>query len=142
MLKLIRNNKKSVSPVIAVVLLIALTVAAGAIIWTIVLPLLQPKETLTLTSTIQSTYNSAGIVWKGTLEASTTGTINSVKITLANGTEITATTNYTNSISQGANTYTFYFLSKNLSAGSGTITITWTPTSGTSTTYSFDINYS
>ncbi|RMG38709.1 MAG: type IV pilin, partial [Methanobacteriota archaeon] len=36
MIKLMRNHKKSVSPVIAVVLLIALTVAAGAIIWTIV----------------------------------------------------------------------------------------------------------
>ncbi|RMG41891.1 MAG: type IV pilin [Methanobacteriota archaeon] len=138
-----RNHKKSVSPVIAVVLLIALTVAAGAIIWTIVLPLLEPTETLTLTNKISSDWDSTSKVFtfKGTFDASSAGTINSVVLDVNGGSSITAETNSSSSVVAGANTLTFYFTVTS-GAGSGSITITWTPDGGSSTTYTFDVTWS
>ncbi len=147
MIKLLRNHKKSVSPVIAVVLLIALTVAAGAIIWTIVLPLLEPTETLTITNTISSETNTTGLIWKGTFDATSAGSISSVVLDVSGGNSVTGAVIDDNgltvtsaTISSGANTLRFYF-SGVTTAGSGTITITWTPDGGSSTTYSFEVTW-
>lgn len=144
MIKLLRNHKKSVSPVIAVVLLIALTVAAGAIIWTIVLPLLEPTETLTLTNTISSDWNPTNKVYtfKGTFQASSAGTINGVVLDINGGSSLPAASgNFTTAVSQGANTFEFTW-SGVPAAGSGSITITWTPEGGSSTTYTFPVTWS
>jgi flagellin-like protein len=46
--KLILKRKKAVSPVIATILLIALTVTAAAIVYFVVVPLLQKKPQLTI----------------------------------------------------------------------------------------------
>ncbi len=46
--KLKLKKKKAVSPVIATILIIALTIAAAAIVWLVVMPMLQPNDSLTV----------------------------------------------------------------------------------------------
>ncbi len=143
MIKLLQQHRKSVSPVIAVVLLIALTVAAGAIIWTIVLPLLQPREQITLTEYITQDLNASNVVHiKVVLESTSAGTINSVTLELTNGTSVSYdSATSTTTVTQGTSTYDFYFQGIT-AAGSGKVIINWTPEGGSSTTSSFDVTFS
>ncbi|MBD3189897.1 MAG: type IV pilin [Candidatus Heimdallarchaeota archaeon] len=59
--KMILRRKKAVSPVIATILLIALTVTAAAIVYFVVVPLLQKKPELVITSPSHVTGNSSRI---------------------------------------------------------------------------------
>ncbi|MCH8905541.1 MAG: type IV pilin N-terminal domain-containing protein [Candidatus Heimdallarchaeota archaeon] len=82
MFELLKKYKKGVSPVIAVVLLIALTVAAAAVIWTIV------QDTADIdTSIVSVTVNSAqnttntNLQIVMTLDSNVDATINSIVFT-------------------------------------------------------------
>ncbi len=129
----IEKKAKSVSPVIAVVLLIALTVAAGAVIYAFVLPLLTPKGTLTLTNSLTSTVNSTNVAtYKVVLDASNPGQITQVELINSSAT-VTRTPNTAIAVTKGSNTVTFYFTG--VTAGTYDVLITWTPTGQSSTTY-------
>ena len=56
-LKKIIKKQKAVSPIIAAILLIGLTVLAGALVYTVVLPLLNPPPKANLTVSFKSAYD-------------------------------------------------------------------------------------
>ena len=74
-------NKRGVSPVIAVVLLIALTVAAVAVLWNMIPPV---GEMLVTITTIDADGGNG--IWKGNLYVSDDCSIVSFEIQLDNGT--------------------------------------------------------
>ncbi|MHA2171272.1 MAG: archaellin/type IV pilin N-terminal domain-containing protein, partial [Candidatus Kariarchaeaceae archaeon] len=79
MFKMINRYKKGVSPVIAVVLLIALTVAAAAVIWQITQDNLSETGTLTLKSDTSTAVTGLATV-SAVLTSSHDGLIGSVTL--------------------------------------------------------------
>lgn len=73
--KVFKNKKRAVSPVIAVVLLIALTVAATAIIWGVTSGFFETEASVTITTT---STNSTTPSWSGTITVSAAGELTAV----------------------------------------------------------------
>jgi flagellin-like protein len=80
MFKIINKYKKGVSPVIAVVLLIALTVAAFAVLAFIVGPLLAPTASVTWVSTSSASFTSENATFTAILSFSIPVTLSSATI--------------------------------------------------------------
>ncbi len=139
MFKLIQKNRRAVSPVIAVILLIALTVATVAIIWGVILPLLsQGTVAVRITTTSATIDSSNNAVWKGIINVSGDGSF-TASITLDNGTVLTPTYS-TQSLSSGDNSVTLTFAA--LTAGSYTIDFSFTPSgSSAATIQSVDVTF-
>ena len=124
------KRKKGVSPVIAVVLLIALTVAAAAVIWAIVNGLIGGVTSVQIQTTDSSYTNSAGnttITWQGTVQSSDAGT---VSFELTNSTGFTSTgviVSGPNSLDAGSETaFSVGFTANDPSPGSYTLRVTVT----------------
>lgn len=128
MLKLINKHRKGVSPVIAVILLIALTVATVAIIWQVVLPLLNTQETLMVFDSPTGSNNTDGSVL----------TVSVVIDSSAAG-SWTATVN--GAVTAGVITYT---PAADLVDGDNDVTLTFTGVAGDfddDTTYEITVNF-
>jgi flagellin-like protein len=80
MFKIINKYKKGVSPVIAVVLLIALTVAAFAVLAFIVGPLLAPTASVTWVSTSTASFTSENATFTAVISFSIPVTLSSASI--------------------------------------------------------------
>ena len=100
------SNKRAVSPVIAVVLLIALTVVSIAIIWNTVGNFTEEPVLITLstTSATAATELDENGVWSGTIDVSASGTLKQVLFTSGNGTTFTLLPDLT--LNKGANPLT------------------------------------
>ena len=127
--KMILKNKKAVSPVIATILLIALTVTAAAIVYFVVVPLLTPKPQLAATSYnfVTATQNQFSMTLENIGGAD--ATITEVQITFQNG----STTNAP--VVQG---FTQVAVTK---GESKTVTITVSPNFVVGETYVFKVIY-
>lgn len=131
----ILGKKRAVSPVIAVVLLIALTVAAAAIIWAISADLLG-TGTVSILATTTSTDSALG-TWQGKVTVSSEGTL--TKATLENDTSIAATITPT-ALLKGDNTVKLDF--PGTVTGSQKIIFTFVATNSESqTTYTLAVTF-
>ncbi len=113
----ILGKKRAVSPVIAVVLLIALTVAAAAIIWVITGDLLGTGTTSFVAETT-STDTATG-TWTGKITVSTAGVLQNASISTSTVSYITSTID----LVKGSNPVTLTF--SGVTAGTYTITFTF-----------------
>jgi len=72
--KCLLKRRKAVSTVVAAVLLIAITVVAVAVVWTMVLPMLTPKAKIDITDVVFEDTNGNGYADKVTFTIQNTGT--------------------------------------------------------------------
>lgn len=124
MFKLVNKHRKAVSPVIAVVLLIALTVAAGAVIWVAVNNYLQVDATLTFKSDSGTITNSTSATWTGIIDASVAGKITAVTVSQSGA----SVTSFPTSLIKGDNDVTL--LLSGITAGDVVLTFSFTPDDG------------
>jgi len=106
-----RRHKKAVSPVIAVVLLIALTAAAVGVVWVLFQSLSGSGAVITVTSTthtyvVDSVKSQVNYTWTGTIKSTSDATItsaswgssltnSSLSISLTGGSEKVITISFT-----------------------------------------------
>ena len=132
MFLLLKKYKKGVSPVIAIVLLIALTVAAAAVIWTLTSGILDSAtgDSLNVKSASGAITNGgATLTVTYTLTASSAMTIStSTIVTHANTTAVGVTNTVISPTS--------------LSAGDTSVTVTFTGANGDFIAGTYDINLS
>ena len=149
MFKLLNKYRRGVSPVIAVVLLIALTVAAGAVIWVIAQQYLNVDPQLTMKSTtsakVTSGTGNATLVINADTDVSLVsisadkGTFDTMYL---DGTIVTFTGVVTDqSMTSGDHTVKLGFTAA--TAGSWTITITFKDANGgDNVVNTFDVTFS
>ena len=119
MFKLLNRYKKGVSPVIAVVLLIALTVAAAAVIWVIVQDNMGKTGTLTKKSaTVSLNASDGSVTLVITLTANYAGAITSMTL------NDIATNSTSLDLLKGDNPMTFVFPGS-FTAGTYDLIINW-----------------
>ncbi|MHA2249117.1 MAG: archaellin/type IV pilin N-terminal domain-containing protein [Candidatus Kariarchaeaceae archaeon] len=123
MFKLLNRYKKGVSPVIAVVLLIALTVAAAAVIWQITQNNLTETGTLTKKSDTTAVTGGTTLTVNIVLTASHDGTIS--QVTVADDTPTTQTDSTTWTLEKGDNSETFTFTGTFSSTSTYELQISW-----------------
>ena len=117
-------NKRAVSPVIAVVLLIALTVAAVAVVWNIID--VDGPVSVIPTTTSASGADGALTTWQGVVTVSKAGDLNQVYILHTNGTSIAGTITTGNALNSGDNSVTVTFDGSSVPVGAGTYNLQFT----------------
>ncbi|MCY3411903.1 MAG: hypothetical protein INQ03_09765 [Candidatus Heimdallarchaeota archaeon] len=132
-------NKRAVSPVIAVVLLIALTVAAAAIIWAISSDLLGTGTVSFVASTTTAdaaTVAGGDATWTGKITVSSAVSLTKVEVVISGLTTVESdeTTAAAVALTSGDNIETFTFASElaETLTGSGIIYFYYTPEGGDS----------
>ncbi len=133
MFQLLKKSKKGVSPVIAIVLLIALTVAAAAVIWTLTSGILDDASgnTLVISGSVTGSADAtdANLTISVSLQANSQTALNSASVKSSPGTVTLVSPNY-------------IFSANSIAAGTEPITITLTGTAGDFVAGSYVINLS
>ena len=144
MLLLVKKYRKGVSPVIAVVLLIALTVAAAAVIWTLTSGILDANsgKGVTVISVDAGSVANGNISLTVTLKADDAGTITGIQILSAPsgvtfGSQDSVIAN--NVLIKGSEAHSFVIYgASGLVSGSYKFQISYTLTGGNPATVNFD----
>lgn len=137
MFQLLKKYKKGVSPVIAIVLLIALTVAAAAVIWTLTSGILDDASghTLFVSGTVSASVNGTGeeLTFVVNLRANSETTLDGSKTTISDGPD---------GPYSGHTVVIASLTGTTLDSGTTEVTITFTDAAGTFNAGTYDINLS